>query len=310
MSTATPHLDLDVLRSFATGVAMGSFAQAADRLGRSTSAVSAQLKKLESQTGTELLRKAGRGLELTEAGHTMLAYAHRLLELNDEAVAAVRSSQLLGEVRLGLPEDLGESVLPAVLGRFARAHPRLQVQVQSRKSAELLQDYEAGLLDLVLLWDVGHITVPAGGLALAQLPLCWVAPAQLALTSDSLPWWAAPQSAALPLPLVMLSKPCPLSALVPELLNRSGVPWRHAFTSPSLTALWAAVSAGLGLSVRTRLGLPAHVRALDAADAAWLPALPSMQLSLHCKSQQAPVQQLAQLLQQSVQEHIRLDNCY
>ena len=90
MPTATPHLDLDVLRSFATGVAMGSFAQAADRLGRSTSAVSAQLKKLESQTGTELLRKAGRGLELTEAGHTMLAYAHRLvyshgLDLQDPA---------------------------------------------------------------------------------------------------------------------------------------------------------------------------------------------------------------------------------
>ena len=307
------NLDVDVLRSFATGVAMGSFAQAADRLGRSTSAVSAQLKKLESQTGTVLLRKAGRRLELTEAGHTMLAYAHRLLELNDEALAAVRASQLQGEVRLGLPEDLGEAVLPAVLGRFARAHPRLQVQVQSRKSAELLQDYEAGLLDLVLLWDVGHITPPAGGTMLAQLPLCWVAPAQLALSPDNLPWWpAAPglEPATLPLPLVLLAKPCPLSALVPELLNRSGVPWRHAFTSPSLTALWAAVSAGLGLSVRTRLGLPAHVRALDAAEAAWLPALPSMQLSLHCKSQQAPVQQLAQLLQQSVQERLKHDGCY
>lgn len=88
----------------------------------------------------------------------MLAYAHRLLELNDEAVAVVRSSQLEGLVRLSLPEDLGESVLPTVLGRFARAHPRLQVQAQSGKSAELVQAYEAGLLDLTLLWDVGHIT--------------------------------------------------------------------------------------------------------------------------------------------------------
>ena len=69
---STLNLDLDVLRSFATGVALGSFAQAANKLGRSTSAVSAQLKKLEMQTGTELLRKAGRGLELTEAGQTML----------------------------------------------------------------------------------------------------------------------------------------------------------------------------------------------------------------------------------------------
>ena len=73
--------DLDVLRSFSTGVALGSFARAADKLGRSTSAISAQLKKLEAQCGTPLLRKAGRGLELTEAGETLLAYAHRLLEL-------------------------------------------------------------------------------------------------------------------------------------------------------------------------------------------------------------------------------------
>ncbi|WP_412179670.1 LysR family transcriptional regulator, partial [Variovorax paradoxus] len=75
--------DLDVLRSFSTGVALGSYARAADRLGRSTSAVSAQLKKLESQAGTVLFRKAGRGLELTDAGETLLAYAHRLLALNE-----------------------------------------------------------------------------------------------------------------------------------------------------------------------------------------------------------------------------------
>ncbi|WP_373800696.1 LysR family transcriptional regulator, partial [Delftia acidovorans] len=63
--------DLDVLRTFCTGVELGSFARAADRLGRSTSAVSAQLKKLESQCGTPLLRKSGRGLVLTEAGETL-----------------------------------------------------------------------------------------------------------------------------------------------------------------------------------------------------------------------------------------------
>ncbi len=80
--------DLDVLRTFATGMELGNFARAADRLGRSTSAVSAQLKKLEEQAGTPIFRKAGRGLALTDAGETMLAYARRLLELNDEAAAA------------------------------------------------------------------------------------------------------------------------------------------------------------------------------------------------------------------------------
>ena len=76
--------DLDVLRTFSTGMELGNFAKAAERLGRSTSAVSAQLKKLEEQAGTPIFRKAGRGLALTDAGETMLGYARRLLELNDE----------------------------------------------------------------------------------------------------------------------------------------------------------------------------------------------------------------------------------
>ena len=65
--------DLDVLRTFATGVDLGNFAKAADRLGRSTSAVSAQLKKLEEQAGTAIYRKSGRGIDQTESGETMLA---------------------------------------------------------------------------------------------------------------------------------------------------------------------------------------------------------------------------------------------
>ncbi|TKB23362.1 MAG: LysR family transcriptional regulator, partial [Mesorhizobium sp.] len=69
--------DLDVLRTFVTGMELGSFAKAAERLGRSTSAVSAQLKKLEEQAATPVFRKAGRGLALTEAGETMLSYPRR-----------------------------------------------------------------------------------------------------------------------------------------------------------------------------------------------------------------------------------------
>ena len=140
--------DLDVLRSFSTGIALGSYARAADKLGRSTSAVSAQLRKLESQAGTPLLRKAGRGLELTEAGETMLAYAHRLLELNDEAVAAVNGSSLQGLVRVGLQEDLGEAVLPAALGRFVRAHPGVRIEACVARSAELRERLELGRLDM------------------------------------------------------------------------------------------------------------------------------------------------------------------
>ena len=74
-------LELDVLRTFVAGVELGSFARAADRLGRSTSAVSAQLKKIEQQLETPVLRKAGRGMALTPAGETLLAYALSLIHI-------------------------------------------------------------------------------------------------------------------------------------------------------------------------------------------------------------------------------------
>src|SRR2546422_155057 len=122
--------DLDVLRTFVTGVDLGSFARAADRLGRSTSAVSAQLKKLEELLGTPVLRREGRGMAPTPAGEAMLGYARRLLELNDEAAAAVRGMELAGGVRLGMQEDFGEHVLAEVLGRFARAHPQLLIEAR------------------------------------------------------------------------------------------------------------------------------------------------------------------------------------
>lgn len=66
------NLDIDVLRSFVTGFTLGSFAKAADKLGRSPAAVSLQMRKLEAQVGHTLFRKNGRGMVLTESGETML----------------------------------------------------------------------------------------------------------------------------------------------------------------------------------------------------------------------------------------------
>ncbi|MDM0074659.1 LysR substrate-binding domain-containing protein [Variovorax sp. J2P1-59] len=299
--------DLDVLRSFSTGVALGSYARAADKLGRSTSAVSAQLKKLEAQAGTSLFRKAGRGLELTDAGETMLAYAHRLLEINDEAAAAMRGVDLQGWVRLGLQEDVGESLLPGVLGRFARAHPKVRIEAFVARSAELRERMELGELDLALIWEAGEGASPAHGERLIRLPIEWVGPAAPAALDA--PWWTERRGARRsrePLPLVLLDAPCPLRELVTAALDRAGLPWRHTFTSASLAALWSATSAGLGLSARTPFGLPPHVRVLDRNDAG-LPALPHMALAMYRAqaAPEAPVARLAELLREAVRASVR-----
>ncbi len=144
-------------------------------MGCSTSAVSTHLQKLEEQAGPPLLRTVGRGLALTDAGETMLAYARRLLDLNDEAAAAVQGIELEGWVRLGLQEDFGETLLPEVLGRFARAHPKVRIEAQVVRNAELMERVVSGRLDLALAWSdctrTPHCEV------VAEIPMCWVGPA-------------------------------------------------------------------------------------------------------------------------------------
>ncbi|MDB5765642.1 MAG: putative LysR family transcriptional regulator, partial [Collimonas fungivorans] len=190
--------DLDVLRTFTTGIDLGSYAKAADRLGRSTSAVSAQLKKLEEQAGAPIFRKAGRGLALTESGEILLGYARRLLDLNDETASAVRGVELEGEVKLGLQEDFGEALLADVLGRFMRAHPKVRVEVCVARSTDLRERVTLGRIDLALLWESGAPALNAQ--RVADLPLCWIGPAQ-----D-----AAQRPAGAPLSLVLLDAPCML----------------------------------------------------------------------------------------------------
>lgn len=262
------NLDMDALRSFVTGMDAGSFAKAADRLGRSTSAVSAQLKKLEDQTGTKLVQRAGRGLALTEGGEVFLSYARRLLSLNDEAVSAVHGPALEGWVRLGIQEDFGETVLAQVLGRFARAHPKVRIEGRIGRNIELREKIAAGRLDLALAWDDGSA---AGSEKIAALPLCWLG------STEAKPLWKVGLDE--PLPLATLESPCLLRNLACNHLDQAGIAWRIAFVSPSLGGLWAATAAGLGIALRTPFGRPSGVQILDAAEHN-LPNLPSLGLSL------------------------------
>lgn len=290
------NFDVAALRSFVTGMDLGSFAKAADRVGRSTSAVSAQIRKLEEQVGAPLFRKAGRGLGLTDAGEVMLRYARRLVELNDEAAVAARGTDLEGWVRLGFQEDFGESLLVDVLGRFARAHPKVRIEARVARNADLTERLDAGELDLALVWDDVNLSTRARRAACASVevakpPLYWIG-------SDALQW--SPDSGE-PLPLVLFDGACMLCSLATDALDRAGIAWRVALTSPSLAGLWAAAAAGLGLTVRTSYGLPQTVRTLDPADYG-LPPLPALGLSLLRASSaaSAPVEHLATIVVEAV----------
>ncbi|OXJ18441.1 LysR substrate-binding domain-containing protein [Burkholderia sp. AU6039] len=318
---ARPNFDVAALRSLVAGVDLGSFAKAADRVARSSSAVSAQIRKLEEQAGTPLFVKAGRGLALTDAGDAMLRYARRMIELNDEAAAAVRGMNLDGWVRVGLQEDFGEAILPDVLGRFARAHPKVRIEARVARNADLLDRLDANQLDLALVWGdpASAALVARAGIdseAIAQVPMQWVGAAGSAAGGFGMPGGGAQEDGGAdetgdravresgePLPLVVFDRPCRFFGAATGALDRAGVPWRVAFTTPSLAGLWAAAAAGLGLTVRSQYGLPASVRVLDAASCG-LPALPSLPLILLRRTSSATptVDRLARIVKQAVQD--------
>lgn len=281
------NLDMAILRTLVTAQRLGSFNRAAGQIGRSQSAVSQQIRKLEEQVGAPLFRKQGRDLALTDAGEIVLAYARRILSLNDEAVAAVRGRAIEGVVRFGLPADFAEAWLPSALGRFKRAHPAVRIEAVVDRNRRLLERLDKGELDLVLA-----LGSPAreDAQAVAQLPLVWIGP------SSTQPIWAPGE----PIPLAMYEPPCFFRQGAIAILDQACVPWSIAFTSPSLHGLWAAVEAGLGVTLRTAVGLPPGVRVLD--DALGLPPAPETALALCLHDGRRPLGPALDLLRSIIVE--------
>jgi DNA-binding transcriptional LysR family regulator len=278
------NLDMDVLRTLAVAMDLGGFSKAAERLGRSQSAVSLQMRRLEERVGRPLFRREGRGLALTDAGDVVLGYARQILELNDQAVAAARGIAIGGSVRFGVPQDFGDSWLPGVLARFSRAHPSVLIEVRVDRANKLVERIAEGGLDLALMW--GNPPV-ANTVAVQRLPMVWI----------GLKGYAVPRGDTVP--LALFESPCVFRQPGVEALERTHRPWRLAFTSPSLSGLWAAAAAGLGVTVRTPLGLPSPLAVLGKSSG--LPKLPQIALSLYT-AQPEPPQAVARLREILIEE--------
>jgi DNA-binding transcriptional LysR family regulator len=240
-----PTLELDLLRTLVLAMRTGSFQQSAALIGRSQSAVSLQMRRLENQVGVRLLQKNGRKLALTDAGEVLLGYANRLLALNDEAVQATAGVNLKGKVRLGLLQDFAETILPPALAAFTRAQPAVEIAVQVEPSKRLIAEVRQHRLDLALLFTRRGDLTELPATRVATVPMVWVLKKDLPLRD--------------PLNLVLFEPPCVFREVATEILGKANRPWRQVFVSPSLAGTWAAVEAGLGLSIRTRIGLPGNL---------------------------------------------------
>jgi DNA-binding transcriptional LysR family regulator len=255
--------DIDALRTIVAGDDLKSFARAAVKLGRSQSAVSMQLKKLEEQAGRTLFLRKGRGLVPTEAGEQLLAYARRILALHDEAAASVGSAVAAASVRMGLPQDFFEDVMPETIAKFSRRRPGVHVEVMAGRNHALEDEVRGGRLDMAIAFFR-----PGSGKAgtrLKSVPLFWFGEGALQTISD-------------PLPLVLFDHPCLFRQAAIQALDARGRRWRAALTTPSLQGVWAALRFGHGISVRSRRLLPPGI--VDVGSRFGLPKLPALELRM------------------------------
>ena len=266
MNILPRNLDLELLRTFVAVVDGGGFTRAAQRLNRTQSTVSQQLKRLEERLETPLLTRNTRSLSLTGRGELLLGYARRLLTLNDEALAAMAETRLQGRVRIGSAQEVADGGLADVLAHFSRLHPGVVLEGRVDANLKLRDEVERGELDMAVLFQEPGEQLDEGGSSevIARLRRVWVCSPALEIPERD------------PLPLVLSNGPCIFRNSVLGALDGIGRPWRIALSTPSLAGLRAALRAGLGISVRTERWLEPDLRIL----ATELPPLPDVELAM------------------------------
>ncbi|SDN46018.1 LysR substrate-binding domain-containing protein [Vreelandella arcis] len=230
------NLDADLLRTFIAIAEEGGFTAASRLVCRTQSAVSQQMRRLEEALGTALFVKVGRQRYLNQAGQNLLTYARQIIALNDQAVMMVNASQENGEVRIGAPHDIADSILPRVLSAFAKTNPRVHIMLKVDRSPSLMPLLEDGRLDMTL--TTRH-TERFEGKLLRSSPTVWISSTTLRLERNE------------PIPLVLADSPSIFRRIALSALEQRGVAHVERYTCPTLTGIHVALNAGLGITART-----------------------------------------------------------
>ena len=257
------NLDITTLRSFVAVADSGGVTRAAGFLHLTQSAVSMQLKRLEDMLGLPLLDRSGRTIALTASGEQVLAYARRMVALNDEVITKLTDQAFEGVITLGVPHDVVYPAVPQVLKQFHAAFPRVKVQLEASYTRRLKEQFAKGERDVIVTTEAG---VDQGGEVLAVKPLVWVgAPGGTA-------WRQRPLQLA-------FCRYCVFRAQIVEDLDADGMEWEMSVDTDSDRAIEAAVSADLAVHAMIEGTQPPYLKVVDHGGA--LPALRVQQINLY-----------------------------
>jgi DNA-binding transcriptional LysR family regulator len=258
-----PVLDPDLLNAFLAVAEHRSFTRAAHVLNRTQSAVSVQIRRLEERLGVRLFHRTRSGVAMSAAGHELLVYAKRLLDLNAEAVDALRAGKREAVVRLGVMDDYGTIVIPPLLAHFAKRHPEIRVEIETGLTAMM----PARLGDAYDLVIAMHPEGCGDGELLRREQAVWAAAKSY------------PAQAQDTLPVALYPPGCLFRQWATEALDAAGRPWRLAFVSRTLAAVEAIAAEGLAITVVKAGTMPPRLRVLSERDG--LPPLPAADIRLH-----------------------------
>lgn len=223
-----------LLRTFISVCQHGSLSGAAQQAGRAQSALSAQIRRLEELLGQRLLRRTGRGVVPTTEGELLLTYATRILALGETVAARLKERTVMGNVRVGLSEDVAVSALPAALGRLRRACPHVHLEVVVDHGDALAERWNDGELDVAIGVSSSFNADPVHAW---NVELYWAC----AIDEDI--------DAALPLDVIVYAEPCAWRRLMFDALLNAGRDFRVTVTSPNIGVITAAVEGGLGVAL-------------------------------------------------------------
>jgi DNA-binding transcriptional LysR family regulator len=256
-----PSIDSELLRTFVAIADHGGFTRAAEMVNRTQSAVSMQMKRLEDDVVQRpLFQREGRQFSLTAEGQLLLSYARRILKLHAEVMNSMREPHMVGTVRIGTPDDYVMRFMQGVLVRFADSYPLVQVELHCEPSFQLLQRQD---LDLTIVTREPGTEI---GQLLRQERLVWAQARGASLHTQST------------LPLAMFNSHCFCRSWACNGLDALGRDYRIAYTSPSLSAIMAAVSAGLAITAQLQSLITADLQIIGEAEG--LPSMPMASIVL------------------------------
>jgi DNA-binding transcriptional LysR family regulator len=234
-------IDTVSVQCFIAAAEGGSFTKAAEKVGRTQSAVSQQIAKLENILG-KILFKRGKVLEMTAEGEVFFNYSKQILKLHREAIDHFKEPDLKGEVRFGIPDTFASAFLYEVLSEFILVHPNISLHIESDLTLNLFESFKKNKLDLVLL----KMKCPEEfefGADISSDRLCWVGDKNLIKNGE-------------PIPLVLSPKPCVYRTSAIDALKSRNLKWEVAFSSHSHASIVAAVRAGIGLTILPQKMVP------------------------------------------------------